>query len=41
MLSWFGLDRLFRLLTRKVMYLWVRTQVLPNDLKLLGIERLK
>lgn len=38
MLSWFGLDRLFRLLTRKVMYLWVRTQVLPNDLKLLGID---
>ncbi len=38
MFSWFGLDRLFRLLTRKVMYLWVRTQVLPNDLKLLGID---
>ncbi|MEL0028360.1 MAG: glycerol-3-phosphate 1-O-acyltransferase PlsB, partial [Perlucidibaca sp.] len=38
MLSWFGLDRLFRLLTRKLMYLWVRTQVLPNDLDLLGIN---
>lgn len=38
MLSFLGLDRLLRLLTRKLMYLWVRTQVLPNDLKQLGID---
>ncbi|PQA48948.1 glycerol-3-phosphate 1-O-acyltransferase PlsB [Amnimonas aquatica] len=38
MLSLFGLDRLFRLIIRKLMYLWVRVQVLPHDLKLLGID---
>lgn len=38
MLSWLGIDRLLRLLTRKVLYLWVRTQVLPNDLSQLNID---
>lgn len=38
MLSWLGIDRLLRLLTRKVLYLWVRTQVRPSDLSLINID---
>ena len=41
MLRLFGLDRLFHLLTRKLMMLWVRLQVLPNDLSVLGIDPAK
>ena len=38
MLRFLGLDRLLRLITRSLMYLWVRVQVSPNDLELLGID---
>lgn len=38
MLRWLGLDSIFRAISRRLMYLWVRTQVLPNDLTLLGIN---
>lgn len=34
----FGLDRLIRLVIRKIMMLWVRTQVLPHDWRGLGID---
>lgn len=38
MLSFLGLDRLIRSIIRRVLYLWVRVQVTPNDLALLGID---
>ena len=34
----FGLDRLIRLVIRKIMMLWVRTQVMPHDWRSLGID---
>ena len=34
----FGLDRLIRLVIRKTMMLWVRTQVMPHDWRSLGID---
>lgn len=38
MLRFLGLDRFFRLIIRGLMYLWVRVQVSPHDLELLGID---
>lgn len=38
MLRWLGLDSLLLLITRKLIGLWVKVQVLPADLKLLGID---
>lgn len=38
MLSFLGLDRLLNLIIRKLMTIWVRTQVLPHDIRQLGID---
>ncbi len=38
MLSWLGLDKLFILASRKLLYFWVRTQVLPEDLASLKLD---
>lgn len=38
MFNWFGLDRLFVLAARKLLYYWVRTQVLPENLAELQLD---
>lgn len=38
MLSWFGLDRLFMLAMRKLIYFWVRTQILPEPISDLQLD---
>ena len=38
MLKILGLDRLASLVSRKVMYLWVRTKVFPQDLAALNLK---
>lgn len=38
MANWFGLDKLFILTARKVLYYWVRTQVLPENLAELKLD---
>jgi len=38
MLNWLGLDRLFILVARKLLYIWVRTKVLPENLTELDLD---
>jgi glycerol-3-phosphate O-acyltransferase len=38
MLNWLGLDRLFILIARKLLYIWVRPQVLPENLADLELD---
>ncbi|MFC4160792.1 glycerol-3-phosphate 1-O-acyltransferase PlsB [Chitinimonas lacunae] len=41
MLKFLGLDRPFLLLARRLLYIWVRTRVLPQDLAALGLDPAK
>jgi glycerol-3-phosphate O-acyltransferase len=38
MLNWLGLDKLFTLVARKLIYYWIRTKVLPENLAELDLD---